>query len=885
MAAKKNPLSSLLQSNRRVQASDFDKDYTVSSTVGQAGNYAIGYSRPVPISQTSMGRLAEALGQTSGILKEFSDYQIKKDQLALQKDQLAAQLEGQDIAAQQAVFELENAKLRGSVLNETIKQQNIKLDMMQQEREVADFNAEWEGKTPEERREWLASSAQMVKETEEKAEKALARATVAAAKEGTEEAQLPFKALYAASKKGAAQYDEFVSFFNTNSQNLFQFIDETTTRGEAQEAVEQIINDFMATKRIEAGSQEAKGLLQAASGFLRKGIPQTVDNLMEGVNSLSIDSENYSLFNTIKGGGLLDETQLASLEARNYQGNFVEQLYGKDGTGKGGLYRMVIATKDPDVIQNFQSVHNQVGELIINGKPYNQSSSFLAFTAAIDEAAEKAELEKDKEEALEYAKSKESANEILIGLARTTEIEAIKGKLLSFSLQGEEGAPAEPSVLKDDISKAIPELEEVVRSIPDDKINEFAYSLLNDFPSIAEQVRAIPNGFISKLAKHFVDLSGPDIKDREFPFLNVKKRFDIAGESRRRESGLIQSFIDQGGLNDANYRDFDIKSGGVVSSYRKALQDLPERMRKEFPNSLDTPEAEKAINNYLNQINENLETGIENYYLKKIRDKDALLKRTSAVISEERIRKALKEAPHEDQAVVLGTLLETLETRKAPRFADTMKDEDVLKLGATLEEDLKVTNEVREAQLNNLKSAGRMVVDSFGYLFEDEDWHYEKAHKAFSETELLRIKTGMDSDEALEYAETAIGLEKGEVIPVLESKDQFTVIEQDRKRSALAWVTETNEDRMREKALRKLEDITIPRRFFFDNVPALTDLKFEGEAPSTEEDVAKAAKQLGKTEQQLKDIAGLYGYIDKPLEFLQAQYKTVYHTYLRKKNK
>ena len=66
MAAKKNPLSAMLNSDRRVQAKEFQRDYTVASTIKGIGDYAVGVTKPVPVSQTSMGRLAQSLNVIHG---------------------------------------------------------------------------------------------------------------------------------------------------------------------------------------------------------------------------------------------------------------------------------------------------------------------------------------------------------------------------------------------------------------------------------------------------------------------------------------------------------------------------------------------------------------------------------------------------------------------------------------------------------------------------------------------------------------------------------------------------------------------------------------------------------------------------------------------------
>ena len=87
-------------------------------------------------------------------------------------------------------------------------------------------------------------------------------------------------------------------------------------------------------------------------------------------------------------------------------------------------------------------------------------------------------------------------------------------------------------------------------------------------------------------------------------------------------------------------------------------------------------------------------------------------------------------------------------------------------------------------------------------------------------------------------------------------------------------------------AARELEDITVPKSFFAKTNPPLRDLKLGDKGSSSfrikEADVKKAMKDLEMTEDQLLDVAELYGHKDI-VSFLRAQYDTNYHRNQRNK--
>ena len=92
MATKKNPLSALLSSEERKQAEEFTRDHVTRSAVRQAGTYRVGVEKPIPISQTNLGRLSSSLGTVSGILNQFAQYQGNKEKAEMRGEAIEHQM-------------------------------------------------------------------------------------------------------------------------------------------------------------------------------------------------------------------------------------------------------------------------------------------------------------------------------------------------------------------------------------------------------------------------------------------------------------------------------------------------------------------------------------------------------------------------------------------------------------------------------------------------------------------------------------------------------------------------------------------------------------------------------------------------------------------------
>jgi hypothetical protein len=166
------------------------------------------------------------------------------------------------------------------------------------------------------------------------------------------------------------------------------------------------------------------------------------------------------------------------------------------------------------------------------------------------------------------------------------------------------------------------------------------------------------------------------------------------------------------------------------------------------------------------------------------------------------------------------------------------------------------------------------------------------------------MKTGVTAKEILDIAQTAATLPDAElvgnelIIPLIAREDSFNFSDIASPSyygnpTGEGYVTETpgifkgqsNYAKIMEAARVELRDITVPKSFFAKTNPALRDLKLGDKGSSSyrikEADVNKAMKDLEMTEDQLLDIAELYGHKDI-VSFLRAQYDTPYHRNQRK---
>jgi len=927
MAAKKNPLSAMLNSDSRVQAKEFQRDYTVASTIKGIGDYTVGVTKPLPASQTSMGRLAQSLGAASGLLKEFSDYQIQKDQLDLQSAALEGKIATQEIAGQKALIELENSKLRGSITNETIKQQNMRLDMLKQQEIVAEFDSMFEGMTEEQKVNFEIGVAENAKKAEEEADKALGKAAVVTAKTGTEKEQQTFKEIYANRRKGEARAAAYYEYFKSEEIKRINAINEENITTEQANAIgPDIQNSFIEMSNLEEGSEELKGFLIATSKYNQKSMASLAANAKEKAKAIGTERLIFSIADTTKTSDTLGESQLAELRIKADEGTLRTFLTAKDG-----IINSIINLRDPEAIDNLTDIlEEQLSDLPIgDGRTLKETLYYDAALADLDEAETKLLAEERNKEDLNETIARDKFKDVAYSLTGTKTSKEIRAQLSAAATGGSKEAYYETFPEQAD------NLKEVFDLFPEDTSIEEINASLN---SVAEAVIADKNEqanrFIKNNTKNDVNLSEP--KFAEEVFIDIKKLFDESKDDSP-ESAFLKKFLNDpvtgAGLGLSEYRIalFDRMSGGLFNQYRESREALPDLVKERYDPASD--EAKEFLNLELSKYNERLKSGIKSFVEGRVRRVSEITAEGAfGFIKGEKVKSLITQNPFlpipEIREIIKKQREDALKASKAerrrldPEFESKIKDlRDPQKLFETNEKirEVLLGNDLRDRKSEAFSSLSRAAgalffvkqspsffgfepLNMFGLMEYKKDRkeavdNYARLHAQAEQSQRVRMKTGVTAKEILDIAQTAASLPDAElvgnelIIPLIAREDSFnfgdiaTPSYYGHPSGERYFSDQTNYAKIMEAARVELEDISVPKSFFAKTNPPLRDLKLGDKGSSSfrikEADVTKALKDLEMTEDQLLDVAELYGHEDI-VSFLRAQYDTPYHRNQRK---
>ena len=290
MATKKNPLSALLSADKRQQAEDFTRDHVTRSAVRQAGTYRVGVQQPLPITQTSLGRLSNSLGTVSGILNQFSQYQSKKEQAELKGESIETQTTLQGFATEQAKMDLTGAHIQGGIAHEAVKRQNIQLATMQQKASDAEYDnmrarmSIEEGKAHDAR---IVEDVRLTKRAQKAAELALVTGFPA------DFVHTPEFDKRARQGMGAAHYDEYKSYFATKIEEAVKGLPDHARAAylkgpEAEAMMEGILTQFMEENGLDPDDEIGDGFLSSVHHFNEVQMPATSSQLMARSRELNL---------------------------------------------------------------------------------------------------------------------------------------------------------------------------------------------------------------------------------------------------------------------------------------------------------------------------------------------------------------------------------------------------------------------------------------------------------------------------------------------------------------------------------------------------------------------------------------------------------------------
>lgn len=941
MAAKKNPLSAMLNSDRRVQAKEFQRDYTVASTIKGIGDYAVGVTKPVPVSQTSMGRLAQSLGAASGLLKEFSDYQIQKDQLDLQSAALEGKIATQEIAGQKALIDLENAKLRGAVTNETIKQQNTQLEMLQEQTSMLELERKLSGMTPEEIETFNVNLENTVEAKSKSKDKALGNALVAAAAEeeaakGTEreeEAQDQKASLFSTvveQRKGQNLFNDYIQYYEKRvAEALDAFNKETITNAEANEIVAQIRNDYIEEKGLENDSEKLKGFTAATNGFNSQKFAEFKSRVQAKAKAIGNEQFIVSVVNSMKGGVELSEPQVAEFKIRANEGTLNSFLTAEDG-----IVNSIKNLRDPEALENFSVIlEEQLSDLPVGeGRKLKNTLVYQKVLANIDAAetsllAERAN-EKELKDKIGGDKFEEFTYEAL-NIMPSKDIEKSLSAAVTAAQQSEGKKTFRETMLEQFPEQLGETINEVFASYSEEKLEG---ELMAEFFQLSEAVildkNSQANKFIKKYTKDDVDLSEP--KYAEELFIDIKKQFDAIGADASLESAFFKKFLNDpvtgAGLGLSEYRmaqfdrmTADAEGVGLFAKYNESREALPDLVKESYDPASD--DAKEFLKLELAKYDERLKSGIKSFVEGRVSRVSEITQEgavPSASVGE--VEALIKQNPFLPIPEIREILRKQSEERKEARKAEgrRLDPEGKIKKLFNSKNRYETNEKIREVLLGNdlrdrkseafssfSKAAGKLFFEAFSDPFgildgslRQEREEYEILRQQAEQVQQVRMKTGVTAKEILDIAQTAATLPDAElvgnelIIPLIAREETFNFGDIS---SAYRYGYPTgyryyrdkeDYDKIMQKARTELRDITVPKSFFAKNNPPLRDLKLGDKGSSSfrikEADVKKAMKDLEMTEDQLLDVAELYGHKDI-VSFLRAQYDTNYHRNQRNK--
>lgn len=282
MATQKNPLSSLFRSEKRKQAQDFQRDLVLRSSVRQGGQWGVRAQETLPASQTNLGMLAASLSSFSGLLSQYTQYQLDKEkEIQRGKDiQQAIKLEG---VQQSKIAEgIAQQGLRTQQVDERIKQQEISTDVAQQKAANAEWDNWWSTLNLEQQEEYRSSAMQGAQQA--KADMEAAESAIDTAVGQVPRHMHPLGQVRAMRRMGASLVPDYQNFFKERLEDLMVELNdsqETLTPETAQEAVYNILDEYFESKGIDPTSEVGKGLMMATDGINAQLMPTSAQKLLD----------------------------------------------------------------------------------------------------------------------------------------------------------------------------------------------------------------------------------------------------------------------------------------------------------------------------------------------------------------------------------------------------------------------------------------------------------------------------------------------------------------------------------------------------------------------------------------------------------------------------
>ena len=698
MATKKNPLSALLSTDERQQVQEMQREHVIRSSVRQAGTYGVGVQKPLPISQTSLGRLSNSLGTVSGILGQFSAYQAQKEQVELKGQGLQSKLNLQGIASKEADLNLKGAMIQGDILDETVKQQSMKLEEAQTRR----IDAEWDFMLSQANDEQVDK---MIEEANEQVRRQ--KAKLAKAELGVEQAnpgehtESPLYSTRALRFLGATFVEEYDEYHRQQTKELIESLADNPngsnlSREEALDLAQKTMRDFMLLKKLDPEGEVGKGFIQATDRLRASKNPILASKLMD-------ESEVLNTQNMI--GAMKAAAELGPVDGNYGQGLISESpwfiqlsgmsqtkaravLFGTQGDpARGipptpGLYGMMSRTHDGAV--KFQAFFEELtDELHINNRPFKELPEFDSLQAQVEETVEKTALDEVKKENSAFSVAwQETADKLpkLSSSMSPQDIALATANLIDVN--------ETPDQLREKLLDRFPSLRDQIAQITDDKLYTYAFDLVNGIKGGGDRLDAVTDVLMARVVPHLPRL------DRREGLLRVLQKIGIGvdsfpGGDSVSISGLISNFVtgfgevgskvtpglkdSGGGFMVGEIDDLTaVVNGtptGVITRYTRDLNNLNDQVLASLPKDATEDDFNKAYKEGFNELSKNLENDLAGALIKHAKTNQDYVRKLDGDAED---RRSLPP----NAALVPTERLKTLQNKNP-----TMTFEEVVKLG------------------------------------------------------------------------------------------------------------------------------------------------------------------------------------------------------------
>lgn len=926
MATKKNPLSALLRTDDRQQVQEMQREHVLRSSVRQAGTYGVGVQKPLPISQTSLGRLSNSLGTVSGILGQFSAYQAQKEQVELKGQGLQSQLNLQEIASKQADLNLKGAMIQGDILDETVKQQSIALDEAQTRKRNAEFDYMLSQSNDAQVEKMIEEANDQVRR--QKAKLAKAELGVERANPG-DHTESPLYSTRALRFLGATYAEEYDEYHRQQTKELIESLADNPnganlSREEALDLAQKTLRDFMLLKKLDPEGEVGKGFIQATDRLRAAKHPILASALMDESEALNTQNmigamKAYAELSPGQEGLIGESPWFAQLSGMS-QAKARSVLFGTQGDpARGipstpGLYGMMSRTHDGAV--KFQAFFEELAdELHINNKPFKEFPEFDSLQAQVEEAVENTALQEVKKENEAYSVAWDETVDKLPVLSSSMSPEDI-----ALSTAGLIDINETPTQLREKLISRFPKLAEQIAQISDDKLYTYAFDLVTQVKKGGDTLDAVTDTLLTQVVPHLQRSDrqgGLSIMIQEIS----SEIATVSGEFKE-AAGLIDSFL--GGFNVTEMQttkgltqtgggfmvgEVDELAGGAITRYTRDLNNLNRDVLNSLPEGSTTEDFNKAYKEGFKELNTKLKDELKSSfinhaetnrdYAKELGTEADKRKGLARLVPPSSIKNIVDKHPTKTVDEIEKIAITQGEVKEAP--GSTLR-----KAFGGSPQEAKAINQVHANSKKRGKEgmeqytekegefykqiellSSRLAVHGTPYWSEDivdayNAW-FDEMNKAAADNYSVSVST----EKVKELCE---GQLNGGIF-IVKMGDDFLNLKRPKPgdegyvRDNILVETvgellgkQTKGDYSTHSDWKDIgRDVVLSNRFFKDSQTPVTGLTF-GSAEPTAKDVEKIREAAGWTTEDLARVTNAFGYYSDSLSFLKSQYNNAYYS-------